>query len=260
MRNQRKIELLQAEVDEHDESYFRLLVDDVSIKYLTIETGIFSVEDMCFGPVLATILPEFPTGDWNDGLVAKGAHGEPHFARVNLTQFPSVQNTWHGTYVDFLELSIKQRLHTGIYEVKHPMFDHLVVVKFARFHWEIQYLENETTAYEWLSGHNIGPRFLGHLTENGRVIGFLMERITDARHATIEDTETCRTALSRLHDLGIRHGDVNRFNFLIRNSQAILMDFDTTRKCEDRDLLLQEFESLTASFEDLSARGGGGLL
>ena len=119
------------------------------------------------------------------------------------------------------------------------MFDDLVVAKFARFHWEIQYLENETTAYKWISDQNIGPRFLGHLAENGRVIGFFMERITDARHAAIQDIETSGEGLSRLHDLGIRHGDLNRFNFLIRDSQATLIDFDTARKYEDRDLFFK---------------------
>ncbi|KAJ5207512.1 hypothetical protein N7491_001859 [Penicillium cf. griseofulvum] len=98
----------------------------------------------------------------------------------------------------------------------------------CRFDWEIQYLENETTAYEWIEGYDIGPRFLGHLTEDGRVIGFLMERIRDARHAGPQDLESCREVLSRLHCLGIHHGDTNRFNFLIRDSQAVLIDFDSS--------------------------------
>lgn len=62
-------------------------------------------------------------------------------------------------------------------------------------------MENETTAYQWVSGHNIGPQFLGHLTEDGRVIGFLMEHIPNARHAGPQDLEICREVLSRLHDL-----------------------------------------------------------
>lgn len=37
-----KIELLQAEVDENNQSFFRLLVDGQSIKYITIELGIYS--------------------------------------------------------------------------------------------------------------------------------------------------------------------------------------------------------------------------
>ncbi|CAL5870065.1 uncharacterized protein PFLUO_LOCUS4299 [Penicillium psychrofluorescens] len=261
MTNQLKIELLQAEVDENDQSIFRLLVDGVSIKYIVVEPGIYSAEDMCFGPSLVFLLPEFPSGDWNDGLVSRDANdGRPYFAHVNLTEFPSVRNTWHGTYVDYLELSIGQKLRTGIYEVKCSLFDDIVVAKFARFPWEVQYIENETTAYQWISGHSIGPRFLGHMTENGRVIGFLIERIHDARHAGIQDIEACEEVLSRLHDLRIQHGDVNRFNFLIRDSKAILIDFDTAQKCDNQELLLLEFENLDARLQDESGRGGGGLL
>lgn len=261
MGNQPVIELLQAEVDENDQSFFRVLVDGLSIKYITVEPDIYSTEDMCFSPSLVSVLPTFPIGDWNDGLVAKNPNdGKPFFARVCLAPFPGVQNTWHEIYVDYLDLSIGRKLRTGIYEAKSSLSDDIIVVKFARFPWEVQYIENETTAYQWISGHNIGPQFLGHLTENGRVIGFLMERITDARHASAEDIEVCREVLSRLHNLGVRHGDTNRFNFLIRDSKATLIDFDTAQKCDDRDSLLQESEELSACLKDMSGRGGGGLL
>ena len=139
------------------------------------------------------------------------------------------------------------------------MFNDIVVAKFARFPWEIRYIENETTAYQWISGHNIGPQFLGHLTEEGRVIGLLMEHIPNARHASIQDFEICGQVLSRLHDLGVRHGDTNQSNFLVRDSKATLIDFDTAQKCDDRNLLLQEFENLTVCLKDQSRRGGGGL-
>lgn len=261
MDSQLRVELLQAEVDETEQSFFRLLVDNVSIKYITVEPGIYSTEDMCFGPSLVSLLPKFPPGDWNDGLVARDASNDrPHFVCITLTQFPSVQNTWHGTYVDYLDLLIGRKVRTGIYEAKYSLFDDTVIVKFARFPWEVQYIENETTAYQWISGHNIGPQFLGHLTENGRVIGLILERITDARYAGTQDIEICQEALSRLHDIGIRHGDINRFNFLIRNSTATLIDFDTAQKCQNRDTLRQELGSLTLCLQDPSSRGGGGLL
>ncbi|KNG88467.1 alpha-galactosidase A precursor [Aspergillus nomiae NRRL 13137] len=245
MGNQPKIDLLQAEVDENNQSFFRLLVDGRAVKYITVEPGLYSVEDMCFGPSLISILPELPQGDWNDGLVARDANdGRPQFAYARRTQFPSVRNTWHGTYVDYMELSIGRKLRTGIYEVKCSSFDNdVVVAKFARFPWEIQYIENETTAYQWISGHDIGPRFLGHLTEHGRVIGFLMEYIPNARHAEAEDVQSCREVLSRLHGLG-----------------AVLIDFDTARKCDDPNVLLLEEQNLSACLEDVSTRGGGGLL
>ncbi|KAE8316531.1 hypothetical protein BDV41DRAFT_562153 [Aspergillus transmontanensis] len=168
---------------------------------------------------------KFPPGDWNDGPIVKDkSTGKPCFARA-------VQNTF----------PIGKRHRTGIYEVQCPGFDTVVVAKFARFHWEIRYMESETTAYEWIKDYDIGPRFLGHPVEDGRVIGFLMERISNARHAVLDDLEACWDTLSRLHALGIRHGDM-------------------TQKCDDCNVLCEELDGLAESLASTSNRGGGGLL
>jgi hypothetical protein len=78
---------------------------------------------------------------------------------------------------------VGEKLRTGVYGVKCSLFHDVAVAKFARFDWDISYLESETTAYQWIEGYNIGPSFLGYLTEDSRVIGFLIECIKDARHA-----------------------------------------------------------------------------
>lgn len=71
-----------------------------------------------------------------------------------------------------------------------------------------------------------------HLTENGRVIGFLMEYAYNARHAGPQVVEICM-------------------------DRATLIEFDTAQKCDDPDVLLQEMQNLTSSLEDISTRGGG---
>lgn len=89
---------------------------------------------MCFGPSLATILPNLPTGDWNDALVNKQPEtGKPYFARATRPSFPGVENTWHNSFVDFVDLGESRGLRTGVYEVRCPQFEEFVVVKFARF-------------------------------------------------------------------------------------------------------------------------------
>jgi predicted Ser/Thr protein kinase len=40
-----------------------------------------------------------------------------------------------------------------------------VIVKIARFEWEIPRLEQETRAYQLLEGSGLAPRFLGHVSE-----------------------------------------------------------------------------------------------
>lgn len=205
-------------------------------------------------------MPKSPPADWNYGLVAKNPiDGQPHFARVFLARFSGVQNTWHETFVDYSDLLIGQKLRTGIYEARASSLNNVVIAKFARFPWEIQYIENETTAYQWIVGHDIGPRFLGHLTENSRVIDFLLKRFIDSRHAGVQHIDIRARLLSRLHDLRIRHGDTNRFNFLVRNSKAILIDFDTSQKFDDSELLSQELENLSTCLGEPSGRGGGGI-
>ncbi|KAJ5451298.1 hypothetical protein N7491_000480 [Penicillium cf. griseofulvum] len=260
IQNQRSITLLQAEADDDNDSYCRFLING-SVRYITITQGIWSTKDMCFGPSLASILPDLPICDWKDGLVTKHPEtGEPYFARAARTSFPGVKNTWYNAFVCYTDLEEARRLRTGVYEVKFPQFEELVVVNFARFDWEIGYMEGDTATYQSIEGYKIGPQFLGHLTEDGRVIGFLMERISNARHAGPRDLEICQQTLTRLHALGIEHGDVNRFNFMIRDSRAILNDFDTARKCADSKLLAEDIHNLLKALESSSDKGGGGYL
>lgn len=130
------------------------------------------------------------------------------------------------------------------------------MVKFARFAWEIPALDHECRAYQWIEGQDIGPRFLGFLTEEGRTIGFIIERIADARHATPADLRLCQEALSKFHNLGILHGDVNKHNFLVKDGRAILIDFECARVSEDRPALREETNCLSDKLGDTSGKGG----
>lgn len=129
-----------------------------------------------------------------------------------------------------------------------------VIVKFARFSWEVPILEAETRAYQRIQGHGIGPTFLGHITEHGRAIGFIMTKVV-GRHAVLEDLASCRKALQRLHGLGLQHGDVNRHNFLVSGDTARLIDFDHVSQATEDDLQ-KELQSLENCLADESGRGG----
>ncbi|THX74173.1 hypothetical protein D6D05_07086 [Aureobasidium pullulans] len=107
-----------------------------------------------------------------------------------------------------------------------------------------------------IQGHGIAPAFLAHLTEEGRIIGFVMEHIANARHAEPEDLPLCQETLLRLHRLGIKHGDVNKHNILVRDSTAILIDYDNALRGQEADVLNEEFLSLDAELRDTSGRGG----
>lgn len=88
--------LLQAEADNSDESYFRLLIDN-NIKYVTIPGNTWSSEDLCFSPSLLSLLPPFPPENRNDArkgnLTSYTPAGLPSpVSRIHGTRHSS--NTW----------------------------------------------------------------------------------------------------------------------------------------------------------------------
>ncbi|KAF5127400.1 hypothetical protein E5D57_008330 [Metarhizium anisopliae] len=251
------LQLLQASVDPDDESEFRLLVNNSLVKYITIDAGIFSQDDMCFEPSLVSLLPPLPPGDWNQGRISRNPEtGSPHFSAISDTDLPGITKIWHPTQIDHLEFHMGQKLRSNVYEATCPRFRSPVVTKFARFQWEVPLLEAETAAYQWIEGYQIGPDFLGHLTEQGRVIGFVMARVDDCRHATPEDYTLCYRALSKLHQLGIKHGDTNKHNFLIHQGKATLIDFDNASRGASAQELETELGGLRSQLSDMSGRGG----
>ncbi|KAI0877545.1 hypothetical protein GGS24DRAFT_446672 [Hypoxylon argillaceum] len=56
--------------------------------------------------------------------------------------------------------------------------------------------------------------------------GFMMDLIADFRHATPNDFNLCCLSLTKLHMLGIKHGDVNKHNLLFQDGRIALIDFD----------------------------------
>jgi hypothetical protein len=66
---------------------------------------------------------------------------------------------------------------------------------------------------------SVAPAFLGHLIENGRVIGLWLEKV-DGGFASIDDLPQYKKALCGLHGMGLVHGDVNRFNFIVDRSSG----------------------------------------
>ncbi|KAI1175841.1 hypothetical protein F4777DRAFT_298765 [Nemania sp. FL0916] len=254
------VELLAclADLDDEDDSEYRFLVDGKHVKYVTVAPGALPKDDRTFAPILIPMLPPFPPGDWNEGHISKDpTTGQLFFARHEKVDLDGVAYTWHPTRIDFLELNKLDHLRQNVHRVSHPLFDAPVIFKFAPFPWQIPYLEAETRAYEWIEGKDVGPRFLGHVTEAGRVIGWVMEDLGGARTAESGDLTACQEILRKLHALGIKHGDINRFNFLVQGEKALLIDFETA-KFSYAEELEDEYRYLPQSLNDPSFRGGIG--
>lgn len=256
------LRLLQCEVDDGDEdSHLRLLYRDKLVKYVTIAAGVYTPEEMCFEPRITALLePLLPKGTWNYSYIAKDpTTGLVHFTEAVQRQLPGVISAWHPTMINYLDLKIGPNLKSGVYDVTCSAFEGPVIAKFAVWEWEIDYFNHECAIYQNIEGHGIGPRFLGHITEEGRVIGFLTELVTDqaghARHATSADLDICRQVLARLHNLGILHGDINKHNFLITSRGATLIDFSEARHSADESAFEEEMRSVEEKLSDISGLG-----
>ncbi|CAK7205575.1 hypothetical protein SEUCBS139899_008353 [Sporothrix eucalyptigena] len=254
-----------SDADDAEDSMYRFLVDGRDVKYVTAAANVTPADDRGFAPILIPSLPTFPPGNWNEGHIVRDSNtGEPVFERtVYNDSLAGVENAWHPLRIDHLELQTVPdgRILQNMHRVTHPtLFDGKVVIrKCAEFPWQMRYYQAETDAYRWLRDTDIGPRFLGHVTEAGRVIGFIVECIEHARTAGPGDFEACHRALAQLHALGIRHGDINRYNFLIlkdKEDTAVLIDFECARKGCSADELQAEMDKLAYELSDETGRGG----
>jgi Lipopolysaccharide kinase (Kdo/WaaP) family len=264
-----RIKILNLEVDSEDVSDYRILVDCKSFKYVTIDAGVYSPNHMKWDRTIIPLLPPMPLGDWNKGHVTNHPDkGTPYFSYFAKVELPTILSTWHPMRIDWLELERAQRLRANIYTATLKkdvggtrIAADEVVIKFARFPWEMQYFEDETRVYERLDRQGIPiPRFLAHLTEEGRVIGLVIEYIKDARHAGPEDLEECQDALRKLHRLGILHGDVNRHNFLVREADGrktvTIVDLEGASDCTEEGAFKEEIDRLRDELYSTDGNGG----
>ncbi|KAK3683744.1 hypothetical protein B0T22DRAFT_443753 [Podospora appendiculata] len=146
-----------------------------------------------------------------------------------------------------------------------------MVAKIARFEWEVPRIVSETRAYKLLDGSGVAPRFLGHIHEHGRVIGFLLEKVEDVRRAGPGDLLRCQDALRVFHRLtGVAHGDMNRHNFLVASDngedRVWLIDFERSSCVPDEtenparlkeEMMRREMEQLHGQLAEETGRGGG---
>jgi predicted Ser/Thr protein kinase len=236
------------------ESEYRILLGD-QVKYFLVDPGTYDYEVLSFPPDFLDQLPELPPGDWTQARVFRQSGDRNPSILVLSNTLAGIRESWHPNLIDVLSVprkdSIKARVHNANYDSKE------VVAKIARFEFEIPLAQNETLAYEAIDGHGIGPAFLGHLTEHGRIMGFLIEKI-EGRHAGIADLEACQKVVRRLHSLNILHGDLNRHNFIVSSAGVTLIDFEKASSNCCKEAMENEIQELAAHLTDESGRGACG--
>lgn len=165
--------------------------------------------------------------------------------------------------VNILDLKI---LHQVKYRTLYANLDGMpCYVKFARFSFELQDVEQEVEAYRYLMdrGFTMIPNFLGYVNEGNegsqRVIGFLLEKI-QGRHANINDLSRCEEALAKLHKF-IVHGDLNQYNIIITDNGPKFIDLERSSTKPDNENIeweeqaAKEMQSLRTALSDDSGKG-----
>ncbi|KAI0388419.1 alpha-galactosidase A [Xylariaceae sp. FL0594] len=235
------MEVLSQEISD-EEGIYRIR-NGQQVYYLTISTDVFDEDTMC-RPYL--LLPQLPSLSDMSSRKIKLDRNEDSSLAITACHDPLQEVTfiWHEKRIDVLSLPHIKRLRSGVFETLYE--GRAAVAKIACFEWQIPSLTRETWAYYVLTttqrpsdGPLIAPEFLGHLTENGRVMGFLMEKL-EGRFAYSDDLTQCAALLKRLHglgDVGLVHGDVNRYNFIVEEccgGCVRLVDFEHAQDYDEK--------------------------
>ncbi|KAI5856719.1 alpha-galactosidase A [Durotheca rogersii] len=253
------IEILSQYIDDEN-GYYRLRVGR-RVHYLTISSGVFDDDTMCRPYLLIPKLPDLPDSPWTTMVISRDKNGSLT-STTSTDPLPEIQTTWHELRVDVLKLERTRRFRSGVHEVQYNGAP--AIAKIACFQWDIARIERESWAYSIMARHHnqhpnespIAPNFLGHLTENGRTMGFLLQKV-NGEPACIDDLANCEALLRRLHRLGLIHGDVNRYNFLvdrISGSSIRLVDFEHAEEL-DEGLARAELLSLPVELAEETGRG-----
>ncbi|KAI1366226.1 hypothetical protein F5Y08DRAFT_301605 [Xylaria arbuscula] len=262
--SKRHFEILSQEIME-DEAIYRIRAAK-RVHYLIITRhpdSVFDEDTLCQPCLLVPKLPPFPDGDWTKMQLYKGAGGDIE-STISYEALDQIQSTWHSRYIDVLEL---RRLASYNARVEQVAFEGVTALsKLAIFEWWIPQIERETIIYEMIAKDSstaqppIAPTFLGHLTEQGRTIGFLMEKI-EGEPASLHNLSECETVLRRLHGMGIIHGDVNRYNFIVERSTGHIkmIDFEHAEPYDEGKAQL-EINELRAQLSEETGRGASVLV
>ncbi|GLA06017.1 hypothetical protein AnigIFM60653_006538 [Aspergillus niger] len=256
--------MLSMDVSSMDDSDYRILLQN-RVRYLTIRPGTFDRSTLSM-PLSS--LPDLPKDcTWNSAHLSRDKSSGELVVELQKRDLVGIADVWHPSQVDCLKLRRTRQLTATTFEATYcgsepisspPLNeDTTVIAKVARFEWEIPRLSQETSIYKQLQGTGLAPRFLGHVHEHGRVIGFILERLK-GREAGIKDLPLCQSVLKRLHDIGILHGDVNRYNFIVRGDAVRLIDFEKSQQSKGANTLMHaEMESLCEQLVEDTGRGAG---
>jgi predicted Ser/Thr protein kinase len=252
-------QVLSMEIFEEHDSLYRVLRSDNRIVYITIAPGILTLDEFDFPPNMLKRLGQYSAwkNRWktlyvsidSDGIIQLSEDiSNPHSLPVHLVRNHQLYN--------ILSLHIIHKFNHRVFLVHAG--ENNVILKIARFPFELPWLVNEISVYEKLEASNsqLAPRLLGLVFKDDkeRVVGFLCEEI-HGEVASQDDYSACEVALQTLHNLQILHGDLNRHNIIVTADAVKFIDFEDSVSSLDEALKRKEMEALTAALVETSGRG-----
>ncbi|OBT65402.1 hypothetical protein VE03_06037 [Pseudogymnoascus sp. 23342-1-I1] len=179
------------EVDDEDASpsEYRLQIG-TQVKYLVVKPGTYDRDTLSFP--FADLPPLQYDANWTVAHISRSAAGTL-LTSLSTRKLAGVKSLTGAAYEAVPSLALAPIL--GI-TPGAP-----VIAKIACFPWETPRLEQETRIYRLLADSGLAPRFLGHVREGQRVIGFVLEKVA-GRAAEVEDLGACEEVLGSLRALG----------------------------------------------------------
>lgn len=219
------------------------------VRYVTVRFGVFDMDTLRMPSRLIPSLPELPRyPNWKQMDIEPSViQGNEVHVSVRETPLRAIANVWHPQLINILLLPFKVRLTEDVYETS--WLGRPAIMKVSLFGKRMDEFEVESWANGCVTRYQdanpamkpLIPKFLGHITENGRVIGFLMEKFI-GRHATAQDLPHCQELLVRLHNAGLLHRDPCRYNFLLDEADsenARIIDLEHAHEYNDVDSQLE---------------------
>jgi len=251
------LEILNQEIDPDDVSGIYRIRAGRRVHYLNIEGNVFDKDTLCRPYLLIPNLPDFPDSDWTKMEIRRKEDGSLA-TKISWDALEAVGAVWHPNIVEVLSLPKIKNYKPSVNEVLYC--GRPAICKIARFEWNIPRMDNETRVYsvieeyrhDWIA---VAPAFLGHVAENGRVMGILLEKL-NGDFASIDDLVVCEKTISTLHAMNVIHGDPNRYNFMIDRvkGDVRLMDFEHAEPYEAAKAP-EELQSLWSELEETTGRG-----
>ena len=177
-----QLQIAGMEASPNEESLYRFRKDSY-VLYVTLAADCVLLDgyDYGFPPAVRKFLP--PTIDMSYNHAFIDSSGNVTFS---IREFKGVTTLWSHNNIDITTLPVVRQIKANCFKVRFN--ERWGIAKFARFDWEIPFIQAETVMYRTLDEHNgIAPKFVGHLHENGRIVGMLLEYIEGRKPTNDQD-------------------------------------------------------------------------